>query len=65
MNKNVWFDTTNLTYGSVLKAMGEAVDNAYVILLCINEAYSKSEYCLMGESLVVTNFSMILTESIS
>ncbi|CAF1099302.1 unnamed protein product [Rotaria sp. Silwood1] len=41
---NVWFDKKDL-HGSVLDSMGEAVENSYVVLLCITDGYSKSAFC--------------------
>ncbi|CAF3314990.1 unnamed protein product [Rotaria sp. Silwood2] len=43
---NVWFDQVDL-HGSVLDSMGEAVDNAYILLLCINNGHSNSAFCRM------------------
>ncbi|CAF4197937.1 unnamed protein product [Rotaria socialis] len=45
-NYNVWFDQVDL-HGSIINGMGEAVDNSYVILLCINTGYEKSAFCSM------------------
>ncbi|CAF1501347.1 unnamed protein product [Rotaria sordida] len=42
---NVWFDKVNL-HGSILDGMGEAVDNSYILLLCLNNGYSNSDYCI-------------------
>ncbi|CAF3874731.1 unnamed protein product [Rotaria sp. Silwood1] len=41
---NVWFDKKDL-HGSVLDSMGEAVENSYVVLLCMTDGYSKSAFC--------------------
>ncbi len=58
----VWFDRKNLTHGSIIDAMGEAIDNAYVVLVCMNEGYSNSRYCPKGKPLIVADFNKLLSE---
>ncbi|CAF4614674.1 unnamed protein product [Rotaria sp. Silwood1] len=45
-NYNVWFDKIHL-HGSILDGMGKAVDNSSILILCLNNGYSNSEFCLM------------------
>jgi hypothetical protein len=47
-NYDVWFDKKDLTYGSIIDAMGEAVDDYSDVLLCMNEGYWKNDYRLKG-----------------
>jgi hypothetical protein len=44
--------------------MGEAVDNSYVLLLCMNDGYSGSAFCRMGETLVFVDFNIIIATSV-
>ncbi|CAF1366005.1 unnamed protein product [Adineta steineri] len=41
---NVWYDKINL-HRSVLDSMGEAVENSYIVILCMTDGYSQSGYC--------------------
>ncbi|CAF1471326.1 unnamed protein product [Adineta steineri] len=41
---NVWYDKSDL-HGSVLDGMGEAVENSYIVILCMSDGYSQSDYC--------------------
>ncbi|CAF3885218.1 unnamed protein product, partial [Adineta steineri] len=41
---NVWYDKINL-HRSVLDSMGEAVENSYIVILCMTDGYSQSDYC--------------------
>ncbi|CAF2022281.1 unnamed protein product [Rotaria magnacalcarata] len=40
----VWIDQDNIS-GDILTSMASAVENAYVVLMAINEQYYKSRYC--------------------
>jgi hypothetical protein len=40
-------DQDNMRH-NVLLAMGLAVENSYIVLLCINRKYCKSRYCKLG-----------------
>lgn len=40
----VWIDHDNIT-GNVVTAMASAVENAFVILMAVNEQYFRSRYC--------------------
>ncbi|CAF1404386.1 unnamed protein product [Adineta steineri] len=41
---NVWYDKSDL-HGSVLGGMGEAVENSYIVILCMTDGYAQSGYC--------------------
>ncbi|UJR18119.1 hypothetical protein I4U23_005019 [Adineta vaga] len=43
-NYKVWFDKIDL-HGDILDGMAEAVENAYILLLCMNDRYSESPFC--------------------
>ncbi|CAF3842885.1 unnamed protein product [Adineta steineri] len=40
----VWFDLTDMR-SNIIDGMAEAVENSYIVLLCINHAYFESRYC--------------------
>jgi len=42
-----WIDVDNMR-GSTLEAMGEAVENAVVVLICASEGYKDSPNCRSG-----------------
>ncbi|CAF3664813.1 unnamed protein product [Rotaria socialis] len=44
LNYLVWIDQDNIS-GDILTSMASAVENAYVVLMAINEQYYKSRYC--------------------
>ncbi|CAF1025798.1 unnamed protein product [Adineta ricciae] len=43
-NYSVWIDQDNIS-GDILTSMASAVENAFVVLMAINEQYFKSRYC--------------------
>ncbi|CAF1064548.1 unnamed protein product [Adineta ricciae] len=43
-NYSVWIDQENIS-GDILTSMASAVENAFVVLMAINEQYFKSRYC--------------------
>ncbi|CAH1239963.1 Hypp5915 [Branchiostoma lanceolatum] len=55
----VWIDETNMR-GSILEAMGEAVSNAAVVLVCVSRQYFLSKSCRAeGNACHVTNTPVI------
>ncbi|CAF2403701.1 unnamed protein product [Rotaria sp. Silwood2] len=44
LNYLVWIDQDNIS-GDILTSMASAVENAYVVLMAINDKYYKSRYC--------------------
>ena len=36
-------------YDDILPRMTRAVENSYIVLLCINQQYSESDYCRLGK----------------
>lgn len=55
----VWIDQDNMT-GNVFTAMASAIENASVVLIAVNEEYSKSRYCrLEAEYATERNKSII------
>lgn len=43
-NYKVWMDLTDMA-GDILESMARAVENSYIVLLCINQQYFESDYC--------------------
>jgi len=43
----VWMDLTDMA-GDILESMARAVENSYIVLLCINQQYFESDYCKLG-----------------
>ena len=41
-------DLTDM-FDNVLVGMARAVENSYIVLLCINQQYYESEYCRLGK----------------
>ncbi len=35
-------------FDDILVAMARAVENSYIVLLCINQEYYESNYCRLG-----------------
>ena len=48
MNYHVWIDQDNIS-GDVLTSMASAVENAFVVLMAVNEQYYQSRYCRLGQ----------------
>jgi hypothetical protein len=48
-------DANNL-HGSIHQGMAEAVENSYIVLFCMNDQYSKSEYCKKGDFSEIFHF---------
>lgn len=46
-------DTNNL-HGSIHQGMAEAIENAHVVLFCMNHQYYHSEFCTKGNLLNTT-----------
>ena len=55
---------TNDLHGSIHQAMAEAVENAYIVLFCINEHYYESEFCTKGTSFRNLLFPSLITNYI-
>ena len=36
-------------HDKVLRSMARAIENSYIVLLCINQQYYESAYCQMGK----------------
>lgn len=49
-NYKVWMDLTDMA-DDILVSMARAVENSYIVLLCINQQYYESDYCRLGENL--------------
>ena len=47
-NYRVWMDFEQ-TYDDILPRMAKAIENSYIVLLCINREYSESDYCRLGK----------------
>jgi hypothetical protein len=47
LNYDVWIDQDKIS-GDVFHCMADAVENAYVVLMAINEDYFQSRYCRLG-----------------
>ncbi|CAF3641022.1 unnamed protein product [Rotaria sp. Silwood1] len=43
-NYKVWIDLEHM-FDDILVAMAQAIENSYIILLCINQQYYESDYC--------------------
>ena len=48
LNYLVWIDQDNIS-GDILTSMASAVENAFVVLMAINDEYHKSRYCRLGQ----------------
>ena len=48
----VWIDQDNIS-GDILTSMASAIENAYVVLMAINEQYFNSRYCRLGIRLFI------------
>lgn len=48
-------------YDDALTRMKQAIDNSYIILLCINQQYYESDYCRLGNVMVYLYFDNLLT----
>jgi hypothetical protein len=46
-NYKVWMDLTDMG-DDILVSMARAVENSYIVLLCINQKYYESDYCRLG-----------------
>jgi hypothetical protein len=46
-NYKVWMDLTDMG-DDILVSMARAVENSYIVLLCINQQYYESDYCRLG-----------------
>lgn len=57
-------DTNNL-HGSIHQGMAEAVENADIVLFCINQRYYHSEYCKKGNFFVIPALVTIITRYIA
>lgn len=44
----VWMDLTDMA-DDILVSMARAVENSYIVLLCINQQYYQSDYCRLGK----------------
>lgn len=49
-NYKVWMDLTDME-DDILVSMARAVENSYIVLLCINQQYYESDYCRLGKKL--------------
>lgn len=36
-------------FDNILSGMAQAVENSYIVLLCINQQYFESGYCRLGQ----------------
>ncbi len=48
LNYDVSIDLENIP-GDVLTSMASAIENAFVVLMAINEQYFQSRYCRLGK----------------
>ena len=60
-NYKVWMDLTDMA-DDILVSMARAVENSYIVLLCINQQYYESEYCRLGRKLSRFFFSFFTIE---
>lgn len=49
--------------GSTLEAMGGAIDNAAVVVICFSESYQYSSNCRMGELFIVDSYEHVCSEA--
>ncbi|CAF0809847.1 unnamed protein product [Adineta ricciae] len=56
VNKNykVWMDLTDMA-DDILVSMARAVENSYIVLLCINQQYYESDYCRLEAEYAAEN----------
>jgi hypothetical protein len=47
-NYKVWMDLTDMG-DDILVSMARAVEDSYIVLLCINQQYYESDYCRLGK----------------
>jgi hypothetical protein len=47
-NYKVWMDLVDMG-DDILVGMARAVENSYIVLLCINQKYYESDYCRLGK----------------
>ena len=57
LNYKVWMDLTDL-FDDILVGMARAIENSYIVLLCINQQYFDSEYCRLGSKIRIENKSL-------
>jgi hypothetical protein len=48
-NYKVWMNSEHMFDDLLLVRMVQAVENSYIILLCINQDYYESDYCRLGK----------------
>ncbi|CAF1284482.1 unnamed protein product [Rotaria sordida] len=53
-NYKVWMDLTNMV-DDILVSMAQAVENSYIILICINQQYYTSDYCRLEAEYAAEN----------
>ncbi|CAF4129968.1 unnamed protein product, partial [Rotaria sordida] len=53
-NYKVWMDLTNMV-DDILVSMAQAVENSYIILICINQQYYTSHYCRLEAEYAAEN----------
>jgi hypothetical protein len=41
---------------NILVSMARAVENSYIVLLCINQQYYESDYCRLGKQKSIKRF---------
>ena len=55
----VWMDLTDMA-DDILVSMARAVENSYIVLLCINQKYYESDYCRLGKDPKQDSFRLIV-----
>ncbi|CAF3444395.1 unnamed protein product [Rotaria socialis] len=53
-NYKVWMDLTDMG-DDILVSMARAVENSYIVLICINQQYYESEYCRLEAEYAAEN----------
>ncbi|CAF0976644.1 unnamed protein product [Rotaria sordida] len=53
-NYKVWMDLDHM-FDDILAAMAQAVENSYIVLLCINQQYYESDYCRLEAEYAAEN----------
>jgi len=53
-NYKVWMDMTDM-FDNILSGMAQAVENSYIVLLCINQQYFESGYCRLEAEYAAEN----------
>ncbi|CAF2680200.1 unnamed protein product [Rotaria sp. Silwood2] len=53
-NYKVWMDLEHM-FDDILVAMAQAIENSYIVLLCINQQYYESDYCRLEAEYAAEN----------